>query len=341
VTIWSDHPFDPNALPSSFTAPSFSASFAEYRNEVMSVGALGGGAPALPGMAAFIAQFYSIVPYKPQDRAEDINKVNERGVREAAHRCGASLIGPELVVTAAHCVAKGQYKGAGLPLLFKSRRVRIGSPHLGTDGTTYAIAGVAIPAEYDADSEANDIALLLLKSDRGSEAQRVKTVAIGRNTPLTGTPLRIYGWGYTGVEDVNGDRDFDVNNVLQRSPFDLQFGNVAALDRNTCSKRMQSNISEGMICTAARRGSAHNVFTCIGDSGGPLVRIIGHHEELVGITSWSKGCGYKDYPDVYTDVTRYRAWIDAARSQLKPGAAIRVPLPNTTNAAPLPTANQN
>ena len=156
----------------------------------------------------------------------------------------------------------------------------------------------------------------------------VRTVAISRNTPPPGTPLRIDGWGYTGVSGVgNGDRDFDVNSALQRSPYDLQFGNVAALDRNSCSKRMQSNISEGMICTAARRSTVDNVFTCIGDSGGPLVRIAGHHEELVGITSWSKGCGYKDYPDVYTDVTRYRAWIDAARLQLKPGVAIYVPLP--------------
>jgi secreted trypsin-like serine protease len=88
-----------------------------------------------------------------------------------------------------------------------------------------------------------------------------------------------------------------------------------------------------MICTFRRQGSAHSVFTCIGDSGGPLVRIVGRHEELVGITSWSKGCGYKDYPDVYTDVTKYRAWIEAARGQLKSRTAIRVPLPKETVAA--------
>jgi hypothetical protein len=335
VTVWSDQQFDPDAIPSAFAAPAYSTSFAEYRNPVDRVGALGGGAPALPGMAAFIAQFYSIVKYSHEDWANNVDKVQQRGIREASHRCGASLIAPNLVVTAAHCVAKGQFAGAGLSKLFDIRRVRIDSAHLGADGRTYAIDGVAIPAEYDpdADSEDNDIALLLLKADRGSGSGRVHTVAIARKAPPPGTPLRIYGWGYTGVESPETERDFNTDNQLQRSPFDLQFGNVAALDRTSCSKRMQSQIAETMICTVRRQGSAHNVFTCIGDSGGPLVRIVGRHEELVGITSWSKGCGYKDYPDVYTDVTKYRAWIEAARRQLKSKAAIRVPLPKETVAA--------
>lgn len=63
---------------------------------------------------------------------------------------------------------------------------------------------------------------------------------------------------------------------------------------------------------------------CRGDSGGPLSRQIGEREELVGVTSWSMGCGYKDFPSVYTDVTKYRRWIAAAMQQLKPGAALRL-----------------
>ena len=91
-----------------------------------------------------------------------------------------------------------------------------------------------------------------------------------------------------------------------------------------------------MVCAVARRGARHNVFTCRGDSGGPLVRMTGKREELIGVTSWSMGCGYKDFPSVFTDVTKYRAWIQAARRQLAPGSAIRVPLPGTT--APAETA---
>jgi len=39
---------------------------------------------------------------------------------------------------------------------------------------------------------------------------------------------------------------------------------------------------------------------------------------LVGVTSWSLGCGYKTIPSVYTDVTKYRRWILAAMQRLKP-----------------------
>ena len=75
-----------------------------------------------------------------------------------------------------------------------------------------------------------------------------------------------------------------------------------------------------------------NVFSCRGDSGGPMVRGAGAAEELIGLTSWSRGCGYKDYPSVYTDITKYRRWIAAAIQQIRPGAALRI----DEKAAPSP-----
>jgi secreted trypsin-like serine protease len=80
-----------------------------------------------------------------------------------------------------------------------------------------------------------------------------------------------------------------------------------------------------MYSKAALSGgqSADGVFTCRGDSGGPLVRNVEGSDTLVGLVSWSKGCGYKDYPSVFTDAGSYAAWIAAARAELKPGAAIR------------------
>jgi hypothetical protein len=343
VTIWSEQPFDPAAIPSSFSGPAFSASFAEYQNAVPAIGALGGGAPALPGMAAFIAQFYSTVPYSADDIRNDVDKVQTRGVREAAHRCGASLIAPNLALTAAHCVAKYPFTGDGSKLVLIRRRIRIDSPHLGTDGTTYAISGVAVPTEYDpycggdrpetkprncpiAKAEAYDIALLLLEPDRGTDPKKVHVVSIARAAPQPGAPLRTYGWGFTGIEAPGqADANVDENGVVQRSMADLQYGNLEVLDTKLCAQRMQTAIPDRTICTVPRKGTGHNVFTCVGDSGGPLVRINGKREELVGLTSFSKGCGYKDFPDVFTDATKYRGWIDVARKQLKADAVIRVP----------------
>jgi hypothetical protein len=351
VTIWSEQPFDPAAIPTSFSAPAFSTSFAEYQNDVPSIGALGGGAPVLPGMAAFIAQFYSTVPYSADDIRNDVDKVQTRGAREAAHRCGASLIAPNLALTAAHCVAKFPFTGDGSKLVLSRRRIRIDSPHLGTDGTTYAISGVAVPAEYDpycggdrpenkprdcpiARAESHDIALLLLRPDRGTDPKRVHVVSIAPGTPRPGTPLRTYGWGFTGVEAPGqADANVDENGVVQRSMADLQYGNLEVLDPAVCAKRMQAAIPGRTICTVPRKGTGHNVFTCVGDSGGPLVRINGKREELVGLTSFSKGCGYKDVPDVFTDATKYRTWIDAARRQLKAATVVRVPFTETTTSA--------
>ena len=47
-------------------------------------------------------------------------------------------------------------------------------------------------------------------------------------------------------------------------------------------------------------------------------------DELVGLTSWSIGCGAKDTPSVYTDVAYFSAWVDAARKAIKPDAVIRI-----------------
>jgi secreted trypsin-like serine protease len=73
-------------------------------------------------------------------------------------------------------------------------------------------------------------------------------------------------------------------------------------------------------------------FSCRGDSGGPLVRNYGSTtEELVGLTSWSLGCGYKDTPSVYTDAAYFSRWVEAARKAIRPGSIIRIGDPAATH----------
>ncbi len=67
------------------------------------------------------------------------------------------------------------------------------------------------------------------------------------------------------------------------------------------------------ICAAVEGGGKD---TCQGDSGGPLMRV---DEDtgiatVIGVTSWGKGCGRKDYPGVYTKVAHYSEWIEEIMS---------------------------
>jgi secreted trypsin-like serine protease len=54
-----------------------------------------------------------------------------------------------------------------------------------------------------------------------------------------------------------------------------------------------------MLCAWSPSGGP-----CQGDAGDPLV----YDTELIGMMSWSFGCG-ELFPSVFTDVTKLREWI--------------------------------
>jgi Trypsin len=307
--------------------------------------AMGHGSDVTASMAVWMAQFYSILPYSKEEIAAD-SKLPEaerqflglRSYEERQHRCGATLIGPNLVLTAAHCVAEGQYAGDGLAKVLKQRRVRLGTLKLGKGGQSFAIAGVAVHADYDPDLITNDLALLLLQPDRGSGTARQQPIAVA-DRPLPGAVNALgFGWGFTGAVSPSGNLLLSLNS-LQHNPDVLQYGEMISATFDQCRRKLRNRLYPGMVCMyskAALEGaqSADGVFTCRGDSGGPLVRKVGGRDVLVGLVSWSMGCGFKDYPSVFTDAGRYAQWIAAARAALKPGMAIRTPDPARPTVGP-------
>lgn len=85
----------------------------------------------------------------------------------------------------------------------------------------------------------------------------------------------------------------------------LQSVNVTIIDDKECKKIYETKLTESMFCAGDVITGGYDA--CIGDSGSPLVY---QESILIGIVSWGIDCGDRNFPGVYTDVRKFRSWID-------------------------------